>query len=103
MKTMVGWSRSLTLQLQAMPNPMIDHALLRFDLPQEGAVNLRVYDSAGRLWASLVKESLAAGSHQRLWNATDDEGQPLSGGIYFLQLETPSTWIRHRMVVIRQV
>ena len=92
----------LALRLHAVtPNPLVDHALVRFDLPREGPVHLRVYDIAGRLQAIIVNETLPAGRHQRLWNAAGDDGRPVSAGIYFVLLEAQSTRMRQRVVVMR--
>jgi hypothetical protein len=92
----------VTLQLHAVtPNPLVNHALVQFDLPREGAVHLRIYDTAGRLRASIVNETLPAGRYQRFWNARGDDGRSLSSGVYFMQLDAQSARSRQRLVVVR--
>jgi hypothetical protein len=63
------------------PNPFSSQHTVRFYLEKGGSVNLAVYDISGRQVAVLVNGQLAAGYHQRQFDA---KGSP--AGIYLLKL-----------------
>ena len=63
------------------PNPFNPETTVRYDLPTPSAVRLEVYDTAGRLVASLADEAHAAGRHERTWHAGE-----AASGLYFVRL-----------------
>ena len=73
---------------QNYPNPFNATTLISFALPKKTDVSLRIYDSLGRLIASLVEGTLQQGVHRYLWQGLDQKGLPLPTGLYFYQLET---------------
>lgn len=92
---------STTLVLdQNYPNPFNPSTTIRFGIPgteaAESEVRLRVYDSLGRMVASLVDGRLAAGSYAIDWDASQ---QP--SGIYVYKLETGATPITRKMVLTK--
>ena len=60
-------------------------ALVRFALPAAGPVSLRLYDTQGRVRATLAEGDRAAGEHTLAWSTT---ARALPAGVYFLRLET---------------
>ena len=72
--------------LRAAPNPFNPSTRLSFTLPQGGAVQLAVYDIAGRRIATLVDGALAAGDHVVTWNGRGDDGQLQPSGVYYARL-----------------
>ncbi len=72
------------------PNPFHRRAEVRFQLARPGRVELDIYDAAGRRIRALVNEDLAAGEHRRVWDATDQNGNPAGAGVSWVQLRTGS-------------
>jgi hypothetical protein len=68
----------------AWPNPFRVGTRIAYSLPQEGRVDLGVFDVRGRRVATLVTGNRPAGSHEATW--TPSEAQP---GVYFVRLATP--------------
>jgi len=64
------------------PNPFCDLTRVRFELELPGEIRLSVFDISGRRLTTLFSGSLAAGRHEKLWNA-----ERLPNGIYLLRLE----------------
>jgi len=85
----------------AAPNPFNPHTSLRFTLPESGPVRLTVHDAAGRLVASLVNASLAAGEHAVSWDGTDDGGAAVASGVYFARLHFGSETTGRKLVLQR--
>ena len=65
-------------------NPVQGVTQLQFSLKQSGAVNLSLYDVAGRLVKKLIDGPMVAGSHTVQWA----HGNASVGGVYFARLRT---------------
>jgi hypothetical protein len=72
---------------QNHPNPFNPSTTISFELVAAGPVQLRVFDSRGRLVRTLLEgEVLPAGPGQTVWRGRDDAGLPVAAGVYFSQL-----------------
>ncbi|NOQ23189.1 MAG: T9SS type A sorting domain-containing protein [Candidatus Aegiribacteria sp.] len=74
--------------LAVSPNPIQGVAHIEFTLPREEIVTIRIYDAAGRLARHLLDQDMPQGSHNIIWDGTDDSGMNLSNGIYIFRIET---------------
>ncbi len=74
--------------LAFLPNPMGTVGSARFSLaaPDRGVV--AVYDQAGRCRRTLVDQTLPAGVFNVTWDAKDDSGAVLPGGLYTVTYRT---------------
>jgi PKD repeat protein len=66
---------------QNHPNPFNPSTTIKFGLPEESEVTLKIFNILGEEIITLVNETLKAGSHLVQWNAGN-----LSSGIYIYQL-----------------
>jgi len=78
------------------PNPFNPTTTLDFLLPADGYTTLVVFDALGRKVATLVQESLSAGMHSAVFNASY-----LSSGIYIAQLTSGNNTQMIRMTLLR--
>lgn len=69
------------------PNPFNPSTRLSFNLPDDGQINLVVYDARGHRIRTLVDESRSAGPFSVSWDGRDDLGRAQSGGIYLFVLD----------------
>jgi hypothetical protein len=69
------------------PNPFNPPTTIKYTTPKLGHVNLRIYDVAGRLVNTLINEEKRAGGYSVIWRGNNNNGAPVSAGIYFLKLE----------------
>ncbi len=83
------------------PNPFNPRTTIKFDLKQSGPVDLAVFDVAGRLVKRLVREDVAAGIHETIWEGTDTGGRTAAAGVYFFRLKTRDTIDTKRMTLIK--
>ena len=82
---------------QNYPNPFNPTTSIRFGLPVETTVDLRVYDVLGNEVATLVNnEMMSAGNHIVNFNATN-----LSTGTYFYRLSTSDFTSVKKMQLIK--
>jgi flagellar hook assembly protein FlgD len=81
------------------PNPFTGSVAVSYSLPSRADVAIRIYDVAGRLVRSLVKDNEPAGMHDVVWDGRDDAGQRVSRGAYFWRMEAGS-WTREQKVIL---
>lgn len=68
------------------PNPFTSVTLIPVDVQEAGHVTVDVYDLRGRVVRKLKDEKLGAGSYVFEWDGRNDEGHPVSSGVYFCKL-----------------
>ena len=72
---------------QNYPNPFNPTTTLRYDLNKGGLVNVTIYDMLGNVINQLVNEVQNSGYKSIQWNATNSQGDPVSGGVYLYSIE----------------
>ena len=87
--------RSLTLY-QNYPNPFNPVTNIRFDLPKNGIVTLKVFDILGKEVATLVNEKLSSGYYEVSW-----DGSRFPSGVYFYKLQTEDFSEVKKMLLIK--
>ena len=75
------------LRLECHPNPFNPKTTIAYYIPERGDVELSVYDIAGRRVAVLEQGAGDEGRHSSTWNGTDERGNPVATGVYFLRLD----------------
>ena len=86
---------------QNYPNPFNPITSLRYDLPQDGLVNVTVYDMMGRIVKTLVNSSQTAGYKSIQWNATNDRNEPVSAGLYLYTIQAGEFRQTKKMVLLK--
>ncbi len=86
---------------QNRPNPFQVTTAIDFALPTAGFVRLEIYNSAGQLVKTLLKEPLPAAYHSIRWDGANDAGQPVATGVYFYRLQADSFSQTRRIVLLR--
>jgi hypothetical protein len=89
------------LQLRAAPNPSAGATEFSFTLARHQAVELAIFDLAGRRVSTLVSGSLPAGRHGRSWDGRDDRGRPQPSGVYVYSLRTAEQATVQRLALVR--
>jgi flagellar hook assembly protein FlgD len=86
---------------QNHPNPFNPVTTLQYDLPEDGLVNITIYDMIGRVVNTLVNGSQTAGYKSIQWNATNNIGQPVSAGLYLYTIEAGEFRQTKKMVLLK--
>ena len=86
---------------QNAPNPFTTSTSLSYHMPRSGFVQLEIFNTAGQLVRTLVNDHRTSGRHQIAWKAVDQNGRPVSNGIYNCQLRTAQTILTMRMALMR--
>jgi hypothetical protein len=85
----------------ASPNPASGPSEIRFQVPRESQVTLRVYDVIGRLVRTLAEGVVPAGAHTASWDGRDESGSRVAAGVYLYRLDSPGVDVSRKMTVIR--
>ena len=75
---------------QNYPNPFNPSTTLRYDLPEDAAVTVTIYNILGQPMENLFHGSQRAGSHELEWVATSADGRSLPSGPYFYRVQATS-------------
>ncbi len=78
------------------PNPFNPTTTIQFGLPREAKVKLTVYNINGQEIATLVNDVRVAGTHKVQWDASN-----LPSGMYLYRLETGSTVLNKKMMLLK--
>jgi hypothetical protein len=81
---------------QNYPNPFNPTTTLRFTIPSDEMVSLKVYNVLGQEVANLVNEQLKAGSYKFDFNASR-----LSSGVYFYTLKSGNFTESKKMMFLK--
>ena len=83
------------------PNPFNPATTIEFALPRREPVRITVYDLLGRSVRQLTSATLEPGHHSISWDGRDDFGRQVAAGLYIYRLETPSTSLARKMLLLK--
>ena len=86
---------------QNYPNPFNPETTISYELPEQAAVNLTIYDMKGETIITLINNSVSAGNHRIKWDGNDSSGQLVQAGVYFCRLTAGGTEETIKMVYLR--
>ncbi len=87
--------------LQNYPNPFNPVTTIQFGLKEDGPVEVAVYSLTGQKLVILVNEFMEAGTYQVQWNGKDQQGSPVSAGMYLYQLKAGNQRLVKKMMLIK--
>ncbi|MEK7399632.1 MAG: Ig-like domain-containing protein [Candidatus Poribacteria bacterium] len=90
----------------SFPNPMNPDTWIPFNLADSGDVVIRIYSSKGQLVRMLDlgyknPGSYATRSNSAYWDGKDDNGQPVSSGLYFYNIKAGNFTATKKMIVLK--
>ena len=86
---------------QNYPNPFNPTTRIDFALPEGSEVKLVVYNMLGEVVRTLADGYYAAGTHNIEWDARDDYGNMLSGGMYIYRIQTEKNVVSKKMILLK--
>ncbi|NOY58104.1 MAG: T9SS type A sorting domain-containing protein, partial [Calditrichaeota bacterium] len=86
---------------QNYPNPFNNSTLIRFNLPQQSKVTIRIIDVNGRTVATLVNGIMSKGSHQIHWSGLTDQKREVPSGVYFYEMKTTNYSAMKKLILVR--
>ncbi len=75
---------------QNYPNPFNPSTRIKYDLPRDAHVVLKIYNAIGQEIATVKDDIENAGFKSILWNSTNGAGASVASGVYFYRIEATS-------------
>jgi sugar lactone lactonase YvrE len=86
---------------QNYPNPFNPSTTIRYRLERPAKIILKIYDGLGREIKTLIDSHQPAGIHKIQWDGTEQQSNPVGGGIYFYRLQAGSLIQARKMLLVR--
>lgn len=86
---------------QNYPNPFNGTTTIAYTLAGKSYVNIRIYDTAGRLIKILEQKTKDPGRYETVWRGNDNAGRAVASGIYFCRITTGSFSQTRKIVYLR--
>lgn len=83
------------------PNPLVSRGTLELRVERPMAGRVEIFDVRGRRVRVLLNRLLNAGSNQVVWDGTDDHGQRVRSGVYFVHVAAGARSSRHKLTFVR--
>jgi hypothetical protein len=85
------------------PNPFNPTTTIKYSIAGRGHVSLKIYNAAGQLVRTLVDDMQAPTQNgfSKIWNGLNNQGQPVSSGVYFYKLVTTNFTQTKKMVLLK--
>ena len=99
------WANELTPLTYALennyPNPFNPETVIPFQLPQTEHVTMTIYNAYGRKVRTLINQSYQAGTHSVIWDSQDQNGSPVSSGLYICEIRAGHFTAIQKMNLVR--
>lgn len=86
---------------QNYPNPFNASTTIDYDLKQNSHIELTIYDILGRKIVKLADHNETTGRKSIIWNGTDQNGNPVSTGVYFYNMIIDEATFTKKMLLLR--
>ena len=86
---------------QNYPNPFNPVTNILYNLPEDGFVKITVFDILGNVINQLVNEVQNSGYKTVKWDATNNQGQPVSAGVYLYSIEAGEFRQTKKMILLK--
>ena len=86
---------------QNYPNPFNLETIIRYELPKQAFVTIKIYNILGELIKTLLNEEQFPGTYTIRWNGCDDSGNQMSSGIYIYQIQAGDFVKARKMILLK--
>ncbi|MCF8306329.1 MAG: T9SS type A sorting domain-containing protein [Ignavibacteriales bacterium] len=86
---------------QNYPNPFNPTTNIRFAIPSDARVSVKIYNSLGQEVKTLLNSDLTRGYHSLVWNGDNDAGSKVSSGAYLYKVTAGNYSETKKMVLLR--
>ncbi len=87
--------------MQNSPNPFNPSTAIKFFIPDNSDVTIKIYDMLGREVTTLINQQSTAGYHIVYWNGRDSYGRDAASGVYLYRLTAGNFVETKKMLMMR--
>lgn len=89
------------MKLENYPNPFNSQTTIKYRLSHYTQTQIIIYNIMGRKIKTLMNGNQSAGSHEVVWDGSNDFGDLVSSGIYVYKIITPRFGISNKMLLLK--
>lgn len=89
------------LLYQNYPNPFNDNTIIKYELPEDCQISIRIYNFLGQELRNLIEEKKQRGKYIIEWNGKDKYGVDAASGVYICRLSTTSYQKSIKLILLR--
>ena len=82
------------------PNPFYALTNIKYSLHKQENVTIEIYNSKGQKVRTLVNDEKDAGYYNIAWNGKDDNGKPVSSGIFFYKFKAGNKFTSTKKMIL---
>lgn len=86
---------------QNFPNPFNTSTIIKYNLPQNGNILIKIYDIVGREITTLINQEQMQGEYYILWNGKNSYGKNVASGVYLYETKFNNQSFIKKMLIIR--
>lgn len=86
---------------QNYPNPFNPFTTIRYEIPKQTKVTLKIYNILGQVVKTLVDEVQAPGKKSVQWNSRNNAGNQVASGVYFYRILAGSFIQTKKLILLR--
>ncbi|MEE9190693.1 MAG: right-handed parallel beta-helix repeat-containing protein [Candidatus Neomarinimicrobiota bacterium] len=86
---------------QNFPNPFNPLTTIKYEIPEQSAVTILVYNILGKVIKQLENSVLEAGLYDTRWDGTDEMGNIVSAGVYVYRIQAGSYTQTKKMIYLK--
>jgi len=86
---------------QNYPNPFNPKTIIKYELPIDTRVTIKVFDVTGREIVTLIDKNQKTGYHSIQWSGRDNKGNKATNGIYFYSIKADSFYQKKKMLLLK--
>ncbi len=86
---------------QNFPNPFNPSTTIQYKVAKEARVKLEIFNLLGQRIRTLIDERQLPGVYRVRWNGLDDQGRPVSTGVYVYRLQTGDRTFVKKMTLLK--
>lgn len=83
------------------PNPFNPETSISFSVSKDSNVSIDIFNIKGQKVRSLVNDTFKSGTHQVVWNGTDNNGKSVGSGMYFYRMNNEDFTSTKRMLLMK--
>ena len=90
-----------TQLMAAYPNPFNGQVTIPFHLNKTTTNSIAIYNILGQIIFNFALDGLSPGEHNIIWNGLNENGNLVSGGIYFAKLQTNKSKSVQKLIYLK--
>jgi len=87
--------------LSVSPNPSNPEVRILVRLSETARIEMGIYDLRGRLVNRIIREPVAFGQRQLIWDGRNSRGERVTSGVYFVRLSSGKCSVSQKVTIIR--